>query len=157
MDFEETFKRWNLGQKVEWALGPNICNLSENMRSIIVDLKAENEQLKRDLEHARSYKNVMKTENQKLKSENEKLKGELKQTEAQDQVVIEELRKTLHALWMARALRAKLLVQLDMEGHWDYIVSQEAQGKTPKAELDRWFSGWVYAERKCREKAVEFE
>lgn len=46
MNFEEEFKSWTLDQKVEWALGPNICNLSENMRSIIVDLKAENEQLK---------------------------------------------------------------------------------------------------------------
>lgn len=65
MTFEEMFKSWTLEQKVEWALGPNICNLSENMRSIIVDLKAENE----------------------------RLKGELKQTEAQDQVVIDCLRK----------------------------------------------------------------
>ena len=46
MEFEEMFKSWTLEQKVEWALGPNICNLSENMRSIIVDLKAKNERLK---------------------------------------------------------------------------------------------------------------
>lgn len=50
MNFEEMFKSWNLGQRVEWALGPNIFNLSENMRSIIVDLKAENERLKGELE-----------------------------------------------------------------------------------------------------------
>ena len=49
MTFEETFKNWTLEQKVEWALGPNICNLSENMRSIIVDLKAENEKLKKEV------------------------------------------------------------------------------------------------------------
>lgn len=45
MEFEEMFKSWTLEQKVEWALWPNICNLSKNMRSIIVDLKAENERL----------------------------------------------------------------------------------------------------------------
>lgn len=50
MNFEEKFKSWTLDQKVEWALGKNICNLSENMRSIIVDLKAENERLKGELE-----------------------------------------------------------------------------------------------------------
>lgn len=70
MTFEEIFKSWTLEQKVEWALGPNICNLSENMRSIIVDLKAENE----------------------------RLKGELKQTEAQDQVVIDGLRNEIERL-----------------------------------------------------------
>lgn len=70
MTFEETFKNWTLEQKVEWALGPNICNLSENMRSIIVDLQAENERLKR----------------------------ELKQTEAQDQVVVDGLRKEIAKL-----------------------------------------------------------
>lgn len=47
---------------------------------------------------------------EKLQAENERLKAELKQTEAQDQVVIDGLRKenrkTLHALWMARAERA---------------------------------------------------
>lgn len=69
----------------------------------------------------------------------------------------EAINQVLRALWLARAERAKLLVQLDMDGHWDYIVSQETQGKTPKAELDRWFAGWDYAERKCREKAKEFE
>lgn len=45
-------------------------------KQAIKELQAENEQLKKDLEHARSFKNVMKTENQKLKSENEKLKVE---------------------------------------------------------------------------------
>lgn len=87
MNFEEEFKNWTLDQKVEWALGPNICNLSKNMRSIFVDLWAENKL---------------------LKGENERLKRELKQTEAQDQVVIDghrkENRKTLHALWIARAM-----------------------------------------------------
>ena len=46
MNFEEIFKSWTLEQKVEWALGPNIFNLSNQMRSIIVDLKNENERLK---------------------------------------------------------------------------------------------------------------
>lgn len=55
MSFEEIFKTWTLDQKVEWALGPNICNLSENMRSIIVDLKDENERLKAEREEANSW------------------------------------------------------------------------------------------------------
>lgn len=67
-----------------------------------------------------------------------------------------ELKRTKRALWLARADRAKLLVQLDMEGHYDYIVSQESQGKTPKAELDRWYAGWDYAERICRTYAEKF-
>lgn len=57
MNFEEMFKNWTLDQKVEWALGPNICNLSNEMRSIFVDLWAENklltvknERLKAELE-----------------------------------------------------------------------------------------------------------
>lgn len=53
MNFEEKFKSWTLDQKVEWALGPNICNLSNQMRSIIVDLKAENERLKAENEKLR--------------------------------------------------------------------------------------------------------
>lgn len=80
MTFEETFKNWTLEQKVEWALGPNICNLSENMRSIIVDLQAENKQLKADLEHARSYKHTIKMRNRNLQDENERLKSELQQS-----------------------------------------------------------------------------
>lgn len=52
MNFEEEFKSWTLDKKVEWALGPNICNLSKNMRSIIVDLKAENERLKSELQQS---------------------------------------------------------------------------------------------------------
>lgn len=70
MNFEEEFKSWTLDQKVEWALGPNICNLSENMRSIIVDLKDENERLK-------GYKEAMIREaktNYKLLNENAKMK-----------------------------------------------------------------------------------
>lgn len=60
MTFEETFQRWTLDQKVEWALGPNICNLSTNMRSIIVDLKAENERLKGELQQSATNCNKLK-------------------------------------------------------------------------------------------------
>lgn len=53
MNFEEEFKTWTLDQKVEWALGENICNLSKNMRSIIVDLQAENKRLKKELKEGK--------------------------------------------------------------------------------------------------------
>lgn len=46
MTFEEIFQSWSLDEKLEWALGPNICNLSNQIRSIIVDLKNENARLK---------------------------------------------------------------------------------------------------------------
>lgn len=122
MTFEETFKNWTLEQKVEWALGPYICNLSENMRSIIVDLKAENERLKR----------------------------ELKQTEAQDQVVInglrKENRKTLHALWMARTERA-------FAERRRYC----AMAAFNNIENDALRIKWFEIQWKCREKAKEFE
>lgn len=62
MNFEEMFKSWTLEQKVEWALGPNICNLSENMRSIIVDLKAENERLKAELQLSATKCNKLRYE-----------------------------------------------------------------------------------------------
>lgn len=60
MTFEETFKNWTLDQKVEWALGPNICNLSENMRSIIVDLNDENERLKSELQQSATNCNKLR-------------------------------------------------------------------------------------------------
>lgn len=70
MTFEETFKNWTLDQKVEWALGHN-CNLSENMRSIIVDLKTENERLKCEIWKAESkqsgYEHFLRKENEKLR------------------------------------------------------------------------------------------
>lgn len=82
MNFEEKFKSWTLEQKVEWALGPNICNLSENMRSIIVDLKAENERLKAEESKHREDKMTMTLKYNEvlndINDENEKLKGELK-------------------------------------------------------------------------------
>lgn len=109
MTFEETFKNWTLEQKVEWALGPNICNLSENMRSIIVDLKAENE----------------------------RLNGELKQTEAQDQVVINGLR---NALWKARAERAEGMLRF-----FALALNMEQCKK------------WEWVECKCLAKAKEYE
>lgn len=107
-------------------------------------LQAENEQLKKDLEHSRSYKHRIKMRSRNLQAENERLKAELKQTKAQDQVVInglrKENRKTLHALWMARVLRAyteKLFYfNLGMN-----TISEK----------------WAWVERKCREKAKEFE
>lgn len=49
MEFEEMFKSWTLEQKVEWALGPNICNLSNQMRSIIVALNEERKVLIQEL------------------------------------------------------------------------------------------------------------
>lgn len=58
MTFEEIFKSWTLSQRVEWALGPNIFNLSENMRSIIVDLKTENERLLKIVRHQK-YKRCL--------------------------------------------------------------------------------------------------
>lgn len=107
------------------------------MTMTIEELQAENSQLKKDLEHARSYKHTIKMRNRNLHTENENLKAELKdlrynlddwrnkadtmearvkeleaelkQTEAQDQVVIDNLRKALHALWMARAKNADLM------------------------------------------------
>lgn len=46
----------------------------------IAELQDENERLKKDLEHARSYKHTIKMRNRNLQAENEKLKGELQQT-----------------------------------------------------------------------------
>lgn len=67
-----------------------------------------------------------------------------------------ELTRTKRALWLARAERAKLMKTMDMEGHYDYIVSQECKGKRPQAELDEWYNGWSIAERKCLAYADKF-
>lgn len=121
MNFDETFKSWTLEQKVEWALGPYICNLSENMRSIIVDLKAENERLKR----------------------------ELKQTEAQDQVVIDGQRKENAKLKCLALHLFKHLAYHECDD-WNYIGDGLAESKLKKRcvrNADRW---WRIAKR-CNE------
>lgn len=52
-------------------------NEIETLQNRIKELEAENEQLKKDLEHARSYKHTIKMRNRNLQVENERLKGEL--------------------------------------------------------------------------------
>lgn len=49
---------------------------SVEMLARIKELEAENKQLKKDLEHARSYKHTIKMRNRNLHTENERLKGE---------------------------------------------------------------------------------
>lgn len=90
-----------------------------------------------------------------LEAENERLKRELKQTEAQDQVVIDGLRKenrkTLHALWMARAMMAKANTNLwcvRSSISWslyskDYCIEKQAK--------------WLWAYRKCLQKTKEYK
>lgn len=79
MNFEEMFKSWTLEQKVEWALGPNICNLSNQMRSIIVDLESENKRLDRELKHTELQDQVvidgLREENERLKARNKYLEN----------------------------------------------------------------------------------
>ena len=62
----------------------------------------------------------------------------------------DEMRKILHALWMARALRAKEKQRV----FWvRYELWQASPPKKPLAQFDKW--NWV--ERKCRAKAKESE
>lgn len=68
-------------------------NEIETLQNHIKKLEAENERLKKDLEHARSYKHTIKMRNRNLQAENERLERELKQMEVQDQVVFDGLRK----------------------------------------------------------------
>lgn len=91
----------------------------------------------------------MVDEYQKLQAENEKLKGELKQTEAQDQVVIDGLR---HALWMARALRAR-----DEKHHYGVLAGFLGFNKEAQRRVLRKGLKWENVEHKCCEKAKEFE
>lgn len=67
------------------------------------------------------------------------------------------LNRTKRALWLARAERARLLVMLDLDGHYDYIISQEEKGKTPRTNPDKWYIGWKKAEHKCRQYADKFK
>lgn len=85
-----------------------------------------------------------------LEAENERLKTELKQTEVQDQVVIDGLRKenrkTLHALWMARTERA-------FAERRRYC----AMAAFNNIENDALRIKWFEIQWKCREKAKEYK
>lgn len=54
--------------------------MARDCLQVVEELEAENEQLKKDLEHARSYKHTMKMRNRNLQTENERLKAELQQS-----------------------------------------------------------------------------
>lgn len=53
-----------------------IITHKQNNEPSYEELQAENEQLKVDLEHARSYKHTIKMRNRNLQAENERLKAE---------------------------------------------------------------------------------
>lgn len=56
----------------------------------IEELQAENEQLKKDLEHARSYKHTIKMRNRNLQAENKRLEGEVNRLEANEEHLADE-------------------------------------------------------------------
>lgn len=59
-------------------------------------------------------------------------------------------KKCQHALWMARAIRAKICKE-----NWESVIGKDVgyNGIDPKLMAKKW--KWV--ERKCLEKAKEFE
>lgn len=78
----------------------------------------------------------------------------MKYLDEQDVYLIngDEMRKILHALWMARTLSADLQADRIWEVNHLYLVSNPKDSLTYSI-----FKKWQWAGRKCREKAKEFE
>lgn len=70
------------------------------------------------------------------------------------QKMYEELRATKHALWMARALRAKAKVGKYV-GEW-CLAHRDYESKM-ETYWDNQQDKWRWVERKCLDKAKEFE
>lgn len=66
----------------------------------------------------------------------------------------EEIRKTKHALWLARALRAKSEAGQHL---WFRAVAYSQGNKEAEMWHDSLYRKWNLAERKCRQKAKEYE
>ena len=67
-------------------------------------------------------------------------------------IAFEELRKTLHALWMARAYNG-FNATYNLTSYHNYMIEHP----DTKVTLRRWYHCWKLVERKCLEKAKEFE
>lgn len=65
---------------------------------------------------------------------------------------IEELRKTKHALWMARAYNGYNTTYNQTSYH-NYMIEHP----NTKITSRRWYHCWKMVERKCLQKAMEFK
>lgn len=63
----------------------------------------------------------------------------------------EELRATKHALWMARAMRAKEKIA------WFKLWNCSISTMNPEDGARKEYECWQWVERKCLEKAKEYE
>lgn len=66
--------------------------------------------------------------------------------------VEKELRKVYHALWMARAYNG-FNTTYNLTSYHTYMIEHHDTKITPR----RWYHCWKIVERKCLEKAKEFE
>lgn len=64
----------------------------------------------------------------------------------------EELRKALHALWMARAYNG-FNATYNLNSYHNYMIEHP----NTKVTQRRWYHCWKTVERMCLEKAKEFE
>lgn len=64
----------------------------------------------------------------------------------------EELRATKHALWMARAYNG-FNTTYNLISYHNYMIEHP----NTKITARRWYHCWEMVERKCREKAKEYE
>ena len=63
-----------------------------------------------------------------------------------------ELRAAKHTLWMARAYNG-FNTTYNLTSYHNYMIEHPDTKVTPR----RWYHGWKTVERKCLEKAKEFE
>lgn len=91
----------------------------------IEESQAENEQLKKDLEHARSYKRRIKMRSRNLQAENERLKGE--NAKHRDDKLVTELEKRIDEL-------EKALIAND--NHWLNVYKENIELKSKIRKLE---------------------
>lgn len=135
--------------------------MARDCLQVVEELEAENERLKAELEHARSYKHTIKMRNRNLKTENERLKSAIKvmHTECDTCWKVQELRKTKHALWMAMAEKYKERAKRfkDMAQMYFNWACEDGYEYEQEAKCDRIVLQAEKLERKCLQKAKEFE
>lgn len=100
-------------------------------KKAVEELEAENSQLKKDLEHARSYKHTIKMRNRNLHTENERLKEENAKLKC----------LSLHAMKMYFLLRSSQCVDVDNLGQalrlMNVAVKYDKAYRKAKKELQR--------------------